>query len=590
MTTSNETIRKTIDRSRIRFAALRQQVINEQALERNDFKYDRFPVNQNPLKLGDAHRIINEMSDQILLPWLTVYAKAIDDGDLDAAEKRSKAGTGFWQLVFIGKNQQDPGRQAIKNLFASDVGILKILPDVDGYRVEPPERKSGEGRDEYETRKKRWERSRMMYFPYWVTAPSPSWMTWDLGPNQPRWVTETARRWAYEVKQEVELLGGSVPSDFNEDGEVDIEEWWDDDTYAIFEAGKTEPLIKQPCKFGIPYAIKTGGQGFWGDDSRPENIIRGMLTQQRSAIIERSRQYAWAKLIVETLTMPSLRVNDPNFTNLRPGSGDTQYVPDTVVLDALVNLPVSPDIWRLMEWQRGELERDTVPSAIAGIRQPGTSSAAEAEIQQQQIRQLILSVKMAAQGLFQEGTAIFLRSIDEVFPNGVRVYGRTPYGHDIDQMITSEDVNGAYAVEIELFAGPPEQLDRLRAAALSEWERGAISHETALRNGRVQDPLSEIRKRQAEDMFNSPESQAQRSRAAAILNERYMAAHALVVGRRSVAARRGRNGNGTAMTEAELAGTPTFPVPGSVQAEQETQNELARAMAGTTQNQQRYVP
>jgi hypothetical protein len=589
-------MRRTIDMANRQFSQFRSQVIEAQSLYRNEFYYDVFPENQKALKLGDAQRIVDEPTDHVLIRYLKVNAKAVSSQDIEDAEKRSKWGTGYWHMVWQ-TSQINPGRQAIKNLFATDMGCLKTLPDVDCYEAEPPKQDRGESNEEYQKRIRRWERGQHLQFPFWVTAPNPAWLTWDLGPNKPRWVTETYRKWGYQIREEIEILGGDLPRDLKDESEYEMEEFWEDGQYAIFRKGDSDPLIKKACDFGLPYAIKLGGNGLWDLDGKPERIMRGLLTQHREAIIERSRQYAMGHVIVNQIIIPSLRVNREDMTDLRPGSGETQYVPPDVDLKPLIELEVAPDLWRMMEWQRGELARDTAPSIIAGIRQPGTSSAAESSLQLQEARMRFESVLLAAKGMFEQATSTALRIVDEVFPKGVRVYGRSPYGNDVDQLVTTEDIDGAYAVEIELLAGPPEDLDRLAGASLEQWKSGAISLEKHLRDGlKVQDPLSEMGKRRAEDAVTA--LQPLIARMLEKLAERYGSARGLLVADRS-AAQTGRNGaNGAGMSTGDLTGmgaSPSemgriFQPPGSPEAEALRVNEMENAANGTSEGQRRYLP
>jgi len=595
VTTSNLVMRRTIDLANRQFGQFRTQVIAAQSLYRNEFLYAQFPEGQPALKLGDAQRIVDEPTDHVLIRYLKVNAKAVSAQDIDDAEKRSKWGTGYWHMVWQ-TSQINPGRQAIKNLFATDMGALKTLPNVDCYEEQPPKQDMGEADEDYKKRTRRWERGQHLQFPFWVTAPNPAWLTWDLGPNKPRWVTDTYKKWGYQIKEEIEILDGDLPRDIADDTEYEMEEWWEDEQFAIFRKGDRDPLLKKKTMFGLPYAIKIGGNGLWDLTGKPENIMRGLLTQHREAIIERSRQYAMGHVIVNQIIIPSLRVNREDMTDLRPGSGETQYVPPDVDIKPLIELDVAPDLWRMMEWQRGELARDTAPSIIAGIRQPGTSSAAESSLQLQEARMRFESVLLAAKGMFEQATSTALHIVDEVFPKGVRVYGRSPYGNDVDQLVTSEDIDGAYSVEIELLAGPPEDMDRQAGAALEHWQAGGISQEKYLRDGyKVQDPISEIAKRRSEDAAAA--NQPIVAKAVGKLYERYLIDRGLIVADRS-AAQTGRNGKGSAMSTGDLTGMGASPSemgriyqpPGSPEAEALRVSELENAMAGESEGQRRYGP
>ena len=590
--TSTTVMRRTIDMAYNQFAQWRAQVIDAQSLYRNEFFYQDFPEGQQALKLGDAQRIVDEPTDHVLIRYMKVSAKVVADDDVLASEKRSKWGTGYWHMVWQN-SQINPGRQAIKNLFATDLGVLKTCPDVESYQTEPPKREPRETDDEYKRRLRRFERSKGAAFPFWVVAPNPAWMMWDLSPSNPRWVVESYRKRGYQIKEEIEVLGGDPPT-MDDGTNYDMEEWWEDGEYAIFLKGNSTPLIKKECLYGLPYAIKIGGNGLWDVDGKPERIMRGLLTQHREAIIERSRQYAMSRVIVNQITIPSLRVNREDMTHLRPGTGETEYVPPDVEIAPLIELDVSKDIWQLMEWQRGELSRDTVPSIIAGVRQPGTSSAAESSLQLQEARMRFEAVLSASKGMFEQATSTALRIVDEVFPEGVRVYGRSPYGNDIDQLVTSKDIDGAYQVEVELLAGPPEDLDRLAGASLQQYQAGAISLETHLRDGyKKQDPLSEIQKRQAEDIVSG--NLPIMIKATGKLFERYLLANSLQTAERSAAQTR-RNGNNpmstgdlTGMGESPSPMGRTFQPPGSPEAEALRVSEMENAQAGTSEGQARYA-
>ena len=214
---------------------------------------------------------------------------------------------------------------------------------------------------------------------------------------------------------------------------------------------------------------------------------------------------------------------------------------------------VDPSLFRVLEMQGLKLDRETTPSVLRGIRQPGTSSAAEAAIHNENVRMLLEATILAVKGMAELCNVTFLRSIDECFSEeGIRVYGRSPYGWDYDQKITGSDIDGSYANEVELMAGPPEDLGRLTMESAQLVQMGVRDLETHLRLGeRAQDPQQRMAAIIADQALRSPEMVQMVARAISQLTQMYLLDKGLNMAQNSMAQQR------PALNEPTLVDQPT---------------------------------
>jgi hypothetical protein len=253
---------------------------------------------------------------------------------------------------------------------------------------------------------------------------------------------------------------------------------------------------------------------------------------------------------------------------------------------------VDPMLFNLLEMQQSKLDRETTPTVLRGIRQPGTSSAAEAAIQNQNVRMMLEATILATKGLLELSNVTFLRCIDECFPEGVRVYGRSPYGWDYDQKVDSGDIDGAYANEVEIMAGPPEDLDRQAELSAGLVEKGVRSLETHLREGeRRQDPKQEMANIITDQALRSDQNVNLVAGAIARLTETYLLERGLVTAQRSLA--QTTAGQPTLLeqgpTTGEAMGLGTFQPPNSPEGVMRAQNEMANAQAGQSDGMARLL-
>lgn len=587
--TDQDLIKRTIEQETIRFGALHQNLRAAQGMYYGDFKIPVTATLMEPPKLHTAARVVDEIVDHILLRYIKVTARPQDSGDKDAAEKRSKFLSGFWHTVFQ-QTQVNPLRQAGKYLAIGDVGALKTAPDVDAYPdpdLEVPQEEDESGED-YKARLRRLKRRDEYVFPFTVRAPNPIWLLWQMGTNQPKWVAERRTRYGRDLKDEFpedEIVGRLTP-----DGPYSVTEWWDNDGTFAFLLDAHHFLMHERKDIGIPYAIKFGGAGLTDEQERPEFMADGMLHRHRQAFIEESATYNAFRAVTRRLVFPDWRTNTDEGYQVLPGEGRVWLLQPETDIGRIDWGTLDPVIERLLTAQGKYIEMDTAPSIIRGVRQPGTSSAAEMAMQLQEVRLLFESLLMTIQGLVELANITVLRTIDEVFRKGIRVYGETPYGDDLDQMLDASDINGAYANKVLLMAGPAEDLERQADASLRQLEAGARSLETHIREGQKrQDPRTEMAAIRADIAVRSPRVQDMISNAIAILAQQYLAARGLVTAQRSLSQSNGQAA-GTEMTEAELAGNPTLAPPGSEQERVTTENELRNAQEGTTERQRALVP
>jgi hypothetical protein len=566
---------------------MRDQVLQAQALYRLEFTPKTPASISQPLKLGDAPRIVDEMADHVLIRYIRVMARAQSEADKDNAEKRSKFLSGFWHVVFQ-QSQWNPVRQAVKNFPMCGVSALKIVPDVPMYEhmMEEPESEQGETDDDY--RKKSRRRKRMMeyMFPFWVTAPNPAWLCWDLSPRRPQWIGEKSTRLGEDIIDEFPELAEKL----NPDNNYNCDEYWDEDTMAFVVQG-TGFAIYRENRIGIPYAVKFGGTGSVDEQMRPENLAAGLLTRERQAIIENSTTYNQTISVTRRLAWPNYFTDLQELVTVLPGHGKV------ILLDNLagehfqrVDLgTVDPSLFSLMEKQQAVLDRETTPSILRGIRQPGTSSAAEAAIQNQNVRMMLEAMLSATKGMLELCNVTVLRCIDEWLVDGIRVYGRSPYGWDYDQKVDSSDIDGAYANDVEIMAGPPEDLDRQADASLRQLTAGARSLPRHLREGtREQDPETELAAIITDAAMRSPEVIAMVAQAIGTLTQMYLMEKGLNVAQRSLA--QTQSAEGAELSETEVEGTPTFAQPSSPEREAATAREIANAGSGGTRLERRLVP
>jgi hypothetical protein len=305
---------------------------------------------------------------------------------------------------------------------------------------------------------------------------------------------------------------------------VEYLEYWSAPTFhadGTYDAGKYYQWIERECEHDadnpypyIPIAIEDAGYGVVRRMAKPEEKYRGFSEFSQSVFVAQARQWSAMEAVSElTAFSPIITRNlDPSkAAKLQLGPGEiwdlegSEGEPDAEHIE-FAEMPAIPiTVPQMIQLTDRSANSTLKIDALGGMPQTGVDSATEAD---QNVRNA--SAKLSAPVAALERIAAklskwVLMDIELVLEAPVTVYGS--HADDTAEVtLSTRDISGYYDLWVELSTTDEDAISQNKARFWLEMALRApfLSYFTALeRGGVVDDPMQEMMKRAAEEVFLS---------------------------------------------------------------------------------------
>jgi hypothetical protein len=495
------------------------QVATNRKFYELDFGIDVVPAASQargfvPVIPPTARQAIDEAADHILFhPKLRVPARPTESETVtaqDIAEKKRKFLAAWWRQVTQRTNVIGDGRKTLLN--EGKIVIRKsinfdLLPD--------------KGNKNYQTHLKNLGKYDFLWnlelLDNVTVFEDPS------DHRNPKYVYVS-----YEIyKEEADALFPESKSNWKKLNDYDTLqylEYWSAPTMhadGTYDPGKYYQWVERECEHDadnpypyIPIAIEDAGYGIVRRMAKPEDKYRGFSEFSQSVFVAQARQWSAMEAVSEmTAFSPIITRNlDPaKSAKLQLGPGEiwdlegSEGEPDAEHIE-FAEMPAIPiTVPQMIQLTDRSANSTLKIDALGGMPQTGVDSATEAD---QNVRNA--SAKLSAPVAALERIAAklskwVLMDIELVLEAPVTVYGS--HADDTAEVtLSTRDISGYYDLWVELSTTDEDAISQNKARFWLEMALRApfLSYFTALeRGGVVDDPMQEMMKRAAEEVFLS---------------------------------------------------------------------------------------
>lgn len=327
--------------------------------------------------LPTARSIVDTAVDHISPQFrdITVPRKTATDAATTRAQNQSR----FYGAALTWLELQAPSspyRMSNKQLGIYGMSVTKTTY-VEEWDVAPG------GKTEAEKEENAFIRAEHMPFSHKVLHPSEVFP--DPFNDEAQWVLQINSR----MVGDVQAIYGKFNTEKGLTDKVEVIEFWDKQQRAILVDGEDIiPLVDH--KWGDhPYIIGDSGLGFIGKERKPEHRYMGYLRFLRELLASESRNYSITDIVLKASGWPVRTASGPGASQLagiKLDYGRIHELPEGTTLDTLT--PVLPE--NVLAAHRFDtsniISEASAPRPLLGLRNPGTTSGRDQNIQLGQAR------------------------------------------------------------------------------------------------------------------------------------------------------------------------------------------------------------
>ncbi len=425
-----------------------------------------------------------------------------------------------WKYWRTRGSDIDPVRDFLKNLFMSGKAIYKVAPDWTLWPQLSEEQEKElrkKGRKALSDHVEMLERIRKENFPLFIRSIAPQCIMEDptLGPRK-LWVIERYQASPAEIRN---YYAAHVP-EFRDyyNASLPVHEIWTAsyvDFNGEFRQGQRWLFVnyelvdqRDNTHHELPYVIKYSGFGREAYEGRPELKAVGFYTRpNKSMFLAEMRRLTQVDAIMQEVAFPVAflpDVVDAEQIDFSPGY--VNYVPEEVMqfADKIWLTPQIPsaDYLNSLQIIGNQIERGTVQRALRGAGVPGTDSAAQYGMLNNQARMRIESAKMATAEAMSWASEQVLKYIDVDLGDDVSCF--VAERESGDHRIGPRNINGHYRVSIEFQPNEDAVKERRLILANDAISKGGLSHWDAYTFAGFENPWELIERRNADELMQEP--------------------------------------------------------------------------------------
>lgn len=492
------------------------------------------------LRLGTAHSVVKTLVDHVTPPFIDISVPP--PGTRGAA--RAERIENFLRGANHRLEQETPTRREI-NMHMGMYGVAWEKTEFEANRwadfPEPPE-DSGNV-EAYSEQLDIIFQKRAIDFPIIATAVNPQSLMWDTNNgDKPRWIINE-----YEI--DASWVHSHFPGNedrFSNTGQLEFVEIWTHSQVGYMANGKWVLAPRSHGYTNLPWVMYWPRTGINTIGNKPEHLYRGMLDGNFDMIEAESRLQSQFIDIIAKSAWRTLDFYGPAGTtddimeeyDQTPGAKN-RILPGIEIKPSEVAEPPQS----LLVAQQGlssKLEANTAPAVARGERPRGAASGYETAVLSGIARLNFAAYVEASQRGLQKRNTLMLNIVEHVLRDKITVWGRTEAG-TLEASIGPRDIKGFTINFVQLNPTAPEEAERKLQLWMQLWSQGYVDHETALREGGVNNPLTVRAKILAEGFMNGD--------AVKQTLEREAAQRIPIIGQILEAAEAGSGGNAAATAE-----------------------------------------
>lgn len=454
------------------------------------------------LRLGTAHSVVKTLVDHITPPFIDISVPPPGTRGAARAERLEN----FLRGATHRLEQETPTRREV-NMHMAMYGVAWEKTEFEAARwSDLPSPPSDSGNiEEYRSQIDMVFQKRAIDFPIISTAVNPQNLIWDTNNgDKPRWII-------YQYKVDAEWAHAHFPGfkgRFTNSGMVDFTEVWTHSQVG-YRVGPNVWVLP-PRSHGyasLPWVMYWPKTGLSTVGNKPEHLYRGVLDGNFEMIEAESRLQSQYIDIVAKSAWRSLDFYGPAGTtdelmaeyDQTPGAKN-RVLPGIEIKPSDVAEPPQS----LIVAQQGldnKIEANTAPKVSRGERPRGAASGYETAVLSGIARLNFAAYVEASQRGLQKRNSLMLNIVEHVLQDKITVWGRTEAG-TLEASIGPKDIKGFTVNFVQLNPTAPEEAERKLQLWMQLWTQGFVDHETALREGGVNNPLTVRAKLLAESFIN----------------------------------------------------------------------------------------
>jgi len=319
------------------------------------------------------------------------------------------------------------------------------------------------------------------YMPFSHTVLHPSEVMPDPWHDKPEWVIQVNSRMAGEMESVYPTYERPQGMKFTD--RVEVVEFWDKGERAVLI--DQEEIIKVGTKHKLgdhPYIVGDSGMGFIDEQRKPENRYMGFLRMLRGVLASESRNFSITDIVLIASGWPIRTATGEGASALagkRMEYGKVYEIPEGTTLDTLKpELP--PEMLQGHQFNTSAIISEaSAPRPLAGLRNPGTTSGRDQNIQLGQARlryqgmaaasEMMLTELARKLGLYMQNAVkhpvnISLGTTEEEFGEvSPRIFtGSRPVSVKVNVLEPDNEFAKKQSVAQEVQAGTIDQYDAIR--------------------------------------------------------------------------------------------------------------------------------
>jgi hypothetical protein len=327
--------------------------------------------------LPTARSLVDTAVDHISPQFrdITVPRKSASDQATERASRQSR----FYGAALTWLEMQSsssPYRMANKQLAIYGMSVSKTTY-VEDWDV------SKSGGTEEEKEENDFIRSEYMPFKHQVLHPAEVYP--DPFNEEPQWVIQINDRKIGDLR----AIYGNFNTNKKLTQNAEVIEYWGKKDRLVLVDGETVIDYTEHDLGDHPYIIGDSGLGFISRDRKPEHRYMGYLRFLRSVLASESRNYSITDIVLKASGWPVRTASGPGAAQLagiKLDYGRIHELPEGTTLDAIT--PLLPE--NVLAAHRFDtstiISEASAPRPLAGLRNPGTTSGRDQNIQLGQAR------------------------------------------------------------------------------------------------------------------------------------------------------------------------------------------------------------
>lgn len=441
------------------------------------------------LRLGTAHSVVKTLVDHITPPFIDISVPPPGTRGSARAERIENFLRGSTHRL----EQETPTRREV-NMHMAMYGVAWEKTECEMNRWSdipyPPEDTGG--LEQYMEELDRVFEKRAIDFPIIATCVNPQKLLWDTNNgDKPRWII-------YEYEVEASWLHAHFPGHEKEiptSGMVEFQEIWTHSQYAYRSNRK---WIVAPSDHGygtMPWVMYWPKTGLNTIGNKPEHLYRGMLDGNFEMIEAESRLQSQYLDIISKSAWRTLDFYGPagsadevmEIYDQTPGARNR--IPQNVEVKPSQIAEPPQSLVIAQQGLDAKIAANTAPSVARGERPRGAASGYETAVLSGIARLNFAAYVEASQRGLQKRNSLILNIVELVLRDRITVWGRTEVG-PLEASLSPKDIKGFTVNFVQLNPTAPEEAERKLQLWMQLWQAKYVDHETALREGGVNNPVT----------------------------------------------------------------------------------------------------